>query len=246
MNDKPLALITGASRGIGASISEKLALDGFHVFLNYNSKEDKARGVLEKIQAQGGTADLCPFDVSNSVQVNEKFDWILKNFGPLSVLVNNAGITMDALLVSLKDEELDQVLSIDLKGTIYCTRAATKQMMRQRRGSIIQISSVVGECGNSGQSAYAAAKSGLIGFSKSMALELASRKIRVNVVSPGFIQTEMTEILTEAQKEAILRKIPLGLIGAPEDVASLVAYLASPASQYITGQVIGVNGGMYI
>jgi 3-oxoacyl-[acyl-carrier protein] reductase len=154
---------------------------------------------------------------------------------------------MDSLLVTLKDEALDKVLSIDLKGAIFCTRSATKQMMRARQGgSIIQIASVVAEMGNTGQSAYAAAKAGLIGFSKSVAWELASRKIRVNVVSPGFIGTEMTESLTEAQKEAILRKIPLGFMGTPEDISSLVSYLASPASRYITGQVVGVNGGMYM
>lgn len=243
---KPIALVTGASRGIGASIAEKLAKDGFHVLINYTSNESKAREVQTRIQAEGGKADLCQFDVANSAQVDEKFDWIAKTFGPVNVLVNNAGITIDSLLLRLKDEDLDKTLNIDLKGAIFCSRAAAKQMMRERKGSIIQISSVIGESGNAGQSAYAAAKAGMIGFAKSMAKELASRQIRVNVVTPGFIATDMTGALTDAQKEAILRTVPLGNLGQPEDVANLVAFLASSASRYITGQVIGVNGGLYI
>jgi len=245
-SQKPIALVTGASRGIGASIAEKLAKDGFHVLINYTSNESKAREVQTRIQAEGGKADLCQFDVANSAQVDEKFDWIAKTFGPVAILVNNAGITIDSLLLRLKDEDLDKTLNVDLKGAIFCSRAAAKQMMRERKGSIIQISSVIGESGNAGQSAYAAAKAGMIGFAKSMAKELASRQIRVNVVTPGFIATDMTGALTDAQKEAILRTVPLGNLGQPEDVANLVAFLASSESRYITGQVIGVNGGLYI
>ena len=244
--NKPLAMVTGASRGIGASIAVRLAQDGFHVFVNYSSNESKAAEVVQQIHTAGGSAETCQFDVSQSSQVDEKFSAILKSHGPLQVLVNNAGITIDSLLMRLKDEDLEKTLSIDLKGAIYCTRAATKQMMRERSGSVIQISSVVGECGNAGQSAYAAAKAGLIGFSKSIAKELGSRQVRLNVVAPGFIATDMTQVLTDAQKEAILRSVPLGFLGAPEDISSLVAFLASPASRYITGQVIGVNGGMYM
>ncbi len=243
---KPLALVTGASRGIGAAIALRLARDGFHVAINYSTHEKKAREILEVIVQNGGTGVLCGFDVSKPDQVDEKFETLAKNNGTLAVLVNNAGITIDSLLLRLKNEDLDQILSIDLKGSIYCTRAAAKLMIKARQGSIIHISSVVGESGNAGQSAYAAAKAGLIGFSKSIAKELGSRQIRVNVVTPGFITTEMTETLTDAQKEAILRSVPLGFLGAPEDVSSLVAFLASPASRYITGQVIGVNGGMYM
>ncbi len=162
------------------------------------------------------------------------------------MLVNNAGLNRDALLLRLKDEDLDLILNVDLKGAIHCTRAVTRSMMREKKGSIIHISSVVGEMGNAGQSAYAAAKAGLIGFSKSVAKELSSRNIRSNVVAPGYIQTEMTEALTEAQKEAILRAIPLGVMGRPDDVAAVVSFLASAGSQYVTGQVIGVNGGMYM
>jgi 3-oxoacyl-[acyl-carrier protein] reductase len=243
---KKYALVTGASRGIGAAIARKLAHDGFHIFINFASNEAKARETLDQIVSAGGSADLCGFDVSDSAAVDEKFEWIAKNYGPLAVLVNNAGVTIDSLLMRMKDDDLDRILSIDLKGAIYCTRAACKQMMRARVGSVIQISSVIGEMGNAGQSAYAAAKAGLIGFSKSVAKELGSRQVRVNVITPGFIATDMTGALTDAQKEAILRSVPLGSLGEPEDIASLASYLASPASRYITGQVIGVNGGMYM
>jgi 3-oxoacyl-[acyl-carrier protein] reductase len=247
MNEKkPLALVTGASRGIGASIAQQLGRDGFHVLVNYTSNESKAREVLDLISKNGGSGELCGFDVSDAKQVDEKLDGIAKTYGPLRVLVNNAGITIDSLLIRLKEEDLDRTLAVDLKGAIYCTKAAAKQMMRERQGSIIQVSSVVGESGNAGQSAYAAAKAGLIGFTKSVAKELGSRQVRANVVTPGFITTDMTGALTDAQKEAILRGVPLGYFGAPEDVASLVAFLASPQSRYITGQVIGVNGGMYM
>jgi len=243
---KPLALVTGGSRGIGATIVERLARDGFHVFINYSSNEARAQEVLSRLQAAGGSGELLGFNVADSKQVDEKFDWIAKNRGQLKVLVNNAGITIDGLLVRLKDEDLDKTLDVDLKGAIYCTRAAAKTMMRAREGSVIQIASVIGEMGNAGQSAYAAAKAGLLGFSKSVARELGSRQVRCNVITPGYIETEMTGALTEAQKEAILRTIPLGIFGSTEDVAALVSYLASPASRFVTGQVIGVNGGMYM
>lgn len=243
---KPWALVTGASRGIGAAIAKKLALDGFHVALNYSSSEARARELCEAIAAAGGSAEPVGFDVAQSAQVDEKIDALTKTYGPMAVLVNNAGITIDGLLMRLKDEDLEKTLAVDLKGAIYCTRAATRQMMRARQGSIIQISSVIGEMGNAGQGAYAAAKAGLIGFSKSIAKELASRHIRVNTITPGFIETDMTGALTNEQKEAILRTVPLGFLGSTEDVANLVSFLASPASRYITGQVIGVNGGLYI
>jgi 3-oxoacyl-[acyl-carrier protein] reductase len=241
-----VALITGGSRGIGAGCAIRLAQEGYHTLINYSSHEARAKEIQDKIKSSGGKADLCQFDVSNSDQVDEKFEWIAKTFGPLSVLVNNAGITIDGLIIRMKNEDLDKTLNVDLKGAIFCTRAACKQMMREKNGSIIQISSVIGEMGNAGQAAYSAAKAGLIGFSKSVAKELGSRQVRVNVVTPGFITTDMTQALTDAQKEAILRNIPLGTLGSVDDVAGLVAFLASPASKYITGQVIGVNGGMYM
>jgi 3-oxoacyl-[acyl-carrier protein] reductase len=244
---KPLALVTGGSRGIGKAISKKLASEGFHVLVNFASSEEKARQVVEEITAAGGSAELCGFNVASSTAVDEAVERVTKAHGaPLAVLVNNAGITIDGLLMRLKDEDLDKTLDVDLKGAIYCTRAATRGMMRARAGSIIQISSVIGEMGNAGQSAYSAAKAGLIGFTKSVAKELGSRGVRANVITPGFIATEMTQDLTEAQKEGMLRNIPLGFVAEPEDVANVVAFLASSASRYITGQVIGVNGGLYI
>lgn len=247
MNPKrPIALVTGGSRGIGAAICKKLASDGFHVFINYSSNEAKAQEVVDAIHSAGGSSEAIRFDVSRSEQVDEKFDIIHKTHGPLAVLINNAGITIDGLLLRLKDEDLEKTLSIDLKGAIYCTRAASRAMMKARQGSIIQISSVIGEMGNGGQSAYAAAKAGLIGFAKSVAKELGSRNIRSNVITPGFIETDMTGALTNEQKEGILRSVPLGFLGSVEDVAHLVSFLASPASRYITGQVIGINGGLYI
>ncbi|NDD90753.1 3-oxoacyl-[acyl-carrier-protein] reductase [bacterium] len=244
---KPLALVTGASRGIGASIARKLAAEGFHVLVNFASSQEKAQKVVDSILSAGGSAELCGFNVASSEAVDEAFDKVTKAHGaPLSVLVNNAGITIDGLLARLKDEDLDKTLDVDLKGAIYCTRAASRGMMRARAGSIIQISSVIGEMGNAGQSAYSAAKAGLIGFTKSVAKELGSRGVRANVITPGFIATEMTQDLTEAQKEGMLRSIPLGFVAEPEDVANVVAFLASSSSRYITGQVIGVNGGLYI
>jgi 3-oxoacyl-[acyl-carrier protein] reductase len=243
---KPSALVTGASRGIGAAIAKKLAQKGYFVWVNYASHGEEAKKVVTEIQAHGGEAQSIQFDVSDPSAVDQAFEQIAKDSGSLSVLVNNAGINRDGLILRLKDEDIENLLAINLKGTIYCTRAASKQMLRNKKGSIIQISSVVGETGNPGQSVYSATKAGIIGFSKSIAKELATRKIRVNVVTPGYIQTEMTEVLTEEQKEEILRRIPLGSMGSPEDVAECVAFLASDSSQYITGQIIGVNGGLYI
>lgn len=243
---KKVALVTGGSRGIGASICKELAQNGFLTYVNYQSNEAKAKEVVDAIVSADGKAEMIRFNVADSKEVDEAFSQILKSQGPVSVLVNNAGITVDSLLMRLSDEDLDRTLQVDLKGAIYCTRAVTRHMLKAKEGSIIHISSVIGEMGNGGQSAYAAAKAGLIGFSKSIAKELGSRQVRCNVVTPGYIATDMTGALTEAQKEAILRSIPLGLLGTPEDVAHLVGFLASPRSRYITGQVIGVNGGMYM
>lgn len=243
---KPLALVTGASRGLGAAIATRLASEGYLVALNFASNEAMALDLRLKIEAAGGAAVLSKFDVSDSAAVDSSIEALTTAHGPVACLVANAGITVDGLLMRMKDEDLDRTLDVDLKGAIYCSRAVSRGMMKARQGSIILISSVVGEMGNAGQSAYAAAKAGLIGFSKSVARELASRSIRCNVVAPGYIMTDMTGALTEAQKDAILRSIPLGQFGTPEDVAETVGFLASPRARYITGQVIGVNGGMYI
>lgn len=245
-SEKEIALVTGGSRGIGAEICKALTQKGFHVLINFSSREEKAKEVLDQITKNGGSGDLLGMNVGDPDQVDEKFKWIQQTFGRLDALINNAGMTVDSLLLRLKNEDLDRVLDINLKGAIYCTRSAAKMMMKARKGSIVQISSVVGEMGNPGQSAYTASKAGLIGFSKSVARELASRGIRVNVVTPGFIQTDMTESLTPDQKEAILRSIPLGDMGKPQDVAQAVAFLVSDDSAYVTGQVLGVNGGLYM
>ena len=221
---KPLALVTGASRGIGAAIARRLAEAGHHVILNYGRNRELAAGVLEEIENSGGSGELLGFDVSRSTEVNSAFDDLHQRHGALKVLVNNAGLTIDSLLLRLKDEDLERILAVDLKGAIYCTRAAAKLMMRERSGSIIQIASVVGECGSAGQSAYAAAKSGLMGFSKSIAKELGSRQIRVNVITPGYISTEMTDQLPENRKNAILEHIALGYLGLPDDIAHCVVF----------------------
>ena len=242
----PIALITGASRGLGAQIALTLAKRGMYVALNYSSSVGKAEALLRDIEAKGGQGELLQFDVSDSLAVDKQIEDLIARKGAIHTLVNNAGIAIDGLLMRLKDEDLEKTLAVDLKGAIYCTRAASRTMMKAREGVIINISSVIGESGNAGQSAYAAAKAGLIGFTKSVARELATRNIRCNAITPGFIETDMTAALTETQKNAILQTIPIGCLGKPEDVAELVAFLASDASRYITGQVIGVNGGMYM
>lgn len=239
------ALITGASRGIGAAIAKKLATDGYHVVINYASGEARARQVAEEITANGGSAEICGFDVSQSVQVAERLSSLTERL-KIEVLVNNAGVSTDGLLMRTKDEDIDRVLSINLKGAIYCTREICRSMMKARGGSIINISSVIGEMGNPGQAAYSAAKAGILGFTKTAAKEFASRGIRVNAVTPGFIETEMTAALTEAQKQSYGQSIPLGYFGTPEDVANAVSFLSGAGSRYITGQVLRVNGGLYI
>jgi 3-oxoacyl-[acyl-carrier protein] reductase len=245
MSTHKIALVTGASRGIGASIAEKLGADGFHVIVNYISNEAKAAEVVQKITTAGGSAEALRFDVGNEEQVIEAFAAIAKK-GVLEVLVNNAGISEDGLILRLKKETLDRTLQTNLVSAVLCAREATKLMMKNRKGSIIQISSVVGEMGNAGQVAYSTAKAGMIGLTKSLAKEIASRQIRVNAITPGYIQTDMTDSLNEIQKKAITDGIPLGCLGQPDDVAALVSFLASPASRYITGQIIGLNGGLYI
>jgi 3-oxoacyl-[acyl-carrier protein] reductase len=239
------ALVTGGSRGIGAAISKKLASSGFHVWVNYLSQEEKARAVVDEIRRAGGSAELLRFDVSREEEIHAAFER-LPSSPPLRVLVNNAGISEDSLILRLKKESLDRTLATNLTSAILCSKEASRLMMKQRMGSIIQISSVVGEMGNAGQVAYAAAKAGMIGMTKSLAKELASRNIRVNAVTPGYIETEMTEALTPDQKQAIVNDIALGTLGHPSDVAEMVAFLATDRSRYITGQVFGVNGGLYI
>ena len=247
---KPLALVTGASRGIGAAIAQQLAKDGFHVLVNFVSNEAKAQEVIAKITEAGGSAEPFKFDITQEAEISRAFEAIsekIKTTGTaLEVLVNNAGISEDGLILRLKKESLDRTLQTNLVSAILICKEAAKLMMKSRKGSMIQISSVVGEMGNAGQVAYASAKAGLHGLTKSLAKELASRHIRVNAITPGYIQTDMTDNLTETQKSAIIENIPIGYLGEGSDVAHLASFLAGPHSRYITGQIIGVNGGLYI
>jgi len=246
MLEGKVALVTGASRGIGRAIALKLAALGADVAVNYSGSEQAAEEVAANIEAMGRRAVRVRADVADPAQVEEMVGTVLDRFGRIDILVNNAGITRDNLIMRMKDEEFDRVLETNLKGVFNCLKAVTRPMMKQRSGRIINISSVVGSIGNAGQVNYAAAKAGVVGLTKSAARELASRGITVNAVSPGFIKTDMTDRLSDEQKEAILRQIPLGMLGEPEQVAELVAFLASDAAAYITGQNIHVDGGMYM
>lgn len=238
------ALVTGASRGIGAAIAKKLAARGFMVIINYGHSSAAAEEVKNQIEQAGGQAVLMQGDVSSGDDVDRMFKDIKKTWGRLDVLVNNAGINRDTLLVRMKEDQWDAVLSTDLKSVFFTTKAAASLMMRQRSGSIINIASVVGITGNAGQANYAAAKAGVIGFTKSAAKELAARRIRVNAIAPGFIETDMTDAIPEKIREGMLETIPLRRGGKAEDVANAVAFLASDDAGYITGQVLKVDGGM--
>ena len=242
--DGKTALVTGASRGIGRAIALCLAAEGARVAINYAGNVKAAEEVKAAIEAAGGTAILCQADIADSAAVEAMVANVVKEFGTINILVNNAGITRDTLLMRMKDEDFAKVLDTNLKGVFYCTKAVSKLMMKKRSGRIVNMASVVGLVGNAGQTNYAAAKAGVIGFSKSAAKELASRGITVNVVAPGFIGTDMTAGLPESVKEKMLTDIPLGRMGEPEDVASAVLFLASDQASYITGQVVNVDGGM--
>ena len=242
--DGKTALVTGASRGIGRAIALCLAAEGARVAINYAGNVKAAEEVKAVIEAAGGTAILCQADIADSAAVEAMIADVVKEFGAIDILVNNAGITRDTLLMRMKDEDFAKVLDTNLKGVFYCTKAVSKLMMKKRSGRIVNMASVVGLVGNAGQTNYAAAKAGVIGFSKSAAKELASRGITVNVVAPGFIGTDMTAGLPESVKEKMLTDIPLGRMGEPEDVANAVLFLASDQASYITGQVVNVDGGM--
>jgi len=247
MSDLPkVALVTGGSRGIGRACAERLAKDGFEVYATYVSKPEEAQKTVSSITDAGGEAKAFCLDASNRDAVSAFFTEEIKDKVSLEVLVNNAGITKDGLIIRMKDEDWDRVIQVNLTGAFACLREASKIMVKQRSGRIINIASVVGQMGNAGQANYVAAKAGLIGLTKSAARELAGRGITVNAVTPGFIQTDMTAVLPEAIVSKMLESIPLGRLGAPEDIANAVSFLAGPGAGYVTGQVLAVNGGMYM
>jgi len=238
-----VAVVTGAGRGIGKAVAETLASYGATVCV-ISRNADNCREVSEQLNRDGGKAFPFPCDISNSKQVEEITGAILEKHSGIHILVNNAGITRDGLLVRMKDDDWEEVIKTNLTGTFYFSRAVAKTMMKQREGRIVNIASIVGIIGNAGQANYAASKAGIIGFTKSLAKELASRKITANAVAPGFIETDMTGKLSEQVKSELLSRIPMGTFGSPEDVAAAVLFLVSPLSRYITGQVLNVDGGM--
>lgn len=242
--DGKTALVTGASRGIGRAVALKLASEGAKVAINFAGSTSKAEAVKQEIEAQGGEAVLVQADVSKADAVEEMVAKVQEAFGTIDILVNNAGITRDGLLMRMKEEDFDAVINTNLKGVFHVTKVVSKLMMKKRTGRIVNMASVVGLTGNAGQTNYAAAKAGVIGFTKSAARELAGRGITVNAVAPGFIHTDMTDAMPEKAKEATLTTIPLKRIGEPEDVANAVLFLASDYASYITGQVLAVDGGM--
>ncbi|SNR67752.1 3-oxoacyl-[acyl-carrier-protein] reductase [Humidesulfovibrio mexicanus] len=247
MSDMPrVALVTGGSRGIGRACAERLAKDGFEVYLTYVSRPEEAEKTVAAIAEGGGEARAFRLDATSREAVSAFFAEEIKDKVELAALVNNAGITKDGLIIRMKDEDWDRVIQVNLTGAFACLREAAKIMVKQRSGRIINIASVVGQMGNAGQANYCAAKAGLIGLTKSAARELAGRGITVNAVTPGFVQTDMTAVLPEAVVSKMLESIPLGRLGSTEDIASAVSFLAGPGAGYVTGQILAVNGGMYM
>jgi 3-oxoacyl-[acyl-carrier protein] reductase len=239
-----VALVTGASRGIGKEIALELARQGANLAVNYSGSEAKANEVVDLIKEMGRDAFAIQCDVSNSESVTNMVKETIDRFGKLDILVNNAGITKDNLLMRMKEEEWDDVININLKGVFLCTKAVTRQMMKQRYGRIINVASIVGVSGNPGQANYVAAKAGVIGLTKTTAKELAARNITANAIAPGFITTDMTDKLTEEVKNEMLKVIPLARFGEPKDIAKVAAFLASDDSAYMTGQTLHIDGGM--
>ncbi len=242
--ERQIVVVTGASRGIGRAVAIRFARDGAAVIVNYRGSAAAAQSCADAVRAAGGEATLVQGDVSNRDDAERLIETAVKEHGRIDVLVNNAGITRDQLLMRMTDEDWDMVLDTNLKGAFHTTRAALRPMLRKRSGRIINIASVVGLIGNAGQGNYAAAKAGLIGFTKSIAREVASRTITVNAVAPGYIETDMTDAIAENMKAKIIEQVPMGRLGTPDDVAAVVAFLASPAAAYMTGTVLNVDGGM--
>lgn len=246
MNEKKVALITGANTGIGKEISLTLADDGFIVIVNWLFNEEKANEVKAEIEDKGGMCHLLYGDISDFVKAEEMMEEAFKLYDRLDVLVNNAGITRDQLMLRMTEQEFDDVIRVNLKGTFNCIKGISKRMLKQRFGKIINMSSVVGVMGNIGQCNYSASKAGVIGLTKSLAKEFAARNIQVNAIAPGFIETDMTDRIPEKIREEMINAIPLQRMGSPKDIADLVSFLASEKANYITGQIIQVDGGMAI
>lgn len=239
-----IAIVTGAGRGIGKEIAKTLAAKGALVIVNYCGSAKRAEETVQEIEAAGGKAEAIQCDISDFTKAGEMMDYVIKTYGRVDILVNNAGITRDGLLMKMSEEDFDAVLNTNLKGAFNCIKHISRQMLKQKSGHIVNISSVSGVMGNSGQVNYSASKAGVIGMTKAVAREMASRGITCNAVAPGFIKTDMTDVLSDTIKENINAQIPMKKFGETEDVANLVAFLASDAAKYITGQVICVDGGM--
>ena len=244
--ENKIVLVTGAGRGIGASIAKRFASEGAEVIVNYSGNDEAAQKTVDEITATGGQAQKYKCSVNDSESVKVMIDEIIKEFGRIDILVNNAGITKDGLMLRMTDEDFDRVIDVNLKGTFNCTKYVSRYMLKQKSGKIINISSVVGLSGNAGQVNYSASKAGIIGITKSAAKELSSRGITVNAVAPGYVDTDMTKVLSDTIRNEILKNIPLQRMGNVEDISNCVAFLASEDASYITGQVISVDGGMHI
>lgn len=243
---KRVAIVTGATRGIGLAVAMRLAGDGFDIVANYRGDDDVADAARKQLEATGRTIVMSKGDVSNADEAGALIETALSELGQLDALINNAGITRDTLMMRMSEDDWDSVLSINLKGAFLTSKAAIRPMIRQRSGRIVNMTSVVGLVGNAGQANYASAKAGLVGLTKSMAREVGSRGITVNAVAPGFIETRLTDVLNQEIKDNLLKQIPAGRLGQPEDVAGAVAFLVSPDASYITGHVLTVDGGLFM